>query len=617
MAPSSPTNDVIKQCEKRTSQNSTTCLRSHVVERRTFLWFPDAAKCKLKDRNTQKVPLPDGPVSCGLAWVGAPPTGLNYDPLPVDPADMVAKKNVTKPVKSTKDNTQKTDKKEKKEKTDDQGGGTAKALKESKKATKDKGSDDEVKDVTVECSAKKKKAGDLGTSKNARKKPSFQRKKANRTRTEEAPTMETETNSHRGRRVRHVPTNQAQLENYQQFLRETCNVGVQGIIKQFNDFLKAYVPPGATSKAFQSNTDKNRYKDVICLDATRVILRGGKQGETDYIHANYVDHDILSNRFIATQGPLHSTVYEFWRMVVNERSQLIFMLCQTVEMDKEKCHQYWAKDKGCAMTFKDITIKTVDVDKTTDNTNIISTLHVTSPNLEKPLVVKHWHWQNWPDRSVPQSILAPFRMLKVARVSKAPTVIHCSAGVGRTGAVIGIECALQHILSSKPCNMTQVVQELRMKRMHCVQTDLQLVYMYRCLFAYAEACGVMRNQADLDARAKQFVKEYDTLINDRLKSQPVKASPAGNVGAQPVAGPQPAAPTPMGPQPKDVHAPPAMGTPSKPGSNEYIPGTPQHTGEGSPNGPSPANSPAPPIGAPAPAAKMSAENMAPKSDYYC
>ena len=75
---------------------------------------------------------------------------------------------------------------------------------------------------------------------------------------------------------------------------------------------------------------------------------------------------------------------------------------------------------------------------------------------------------------VPQSILGPFRLLRIARTSKAPTIVHCSAGVGRTGAVIGIELALQHILTGKPTNMTAIVQELRMKRMHCVQTDMQV-----------------------------------------------------------------------------------------------------------------------------------------------
>lgn len=76
------------------------------------------------------------------------------------------------------------------------------------------------------------------------------------------------------------------------------------------------------------------------------------------------------------------------------------------------------------MTFKDITIRNVEVDKVTDNTSVISTLHV-SVGTKDPYVLKHFHWQSWPDRSVPHSILAPFRLLRVARTSKTPTIVHC------------------------------------------------------------------------------------------------------------------------------------------------------------------------------------------------
>ena len=72
-----------------------------------------------------------------------------------------------------------------------------------------------------------------------------------------------------------------------------------------------------------------------CLDQTRIILKG-KSGENDYIHANLVDGEPLCNKFIACQGPLHATTYDFWRLVVQEKAAIIIMLCQTIELNKEK-----------------------------------------------------------------------------------------------------------------------------------------------------------------------------------------------------------------------------------------------------------------------------------------
>lgn len=120
-----------------------------------------------------------------------------------------------------------------------------------------------------------------------------------------------------------------------------------------------------------------------------------KGGATDYIHANMIDSEPLCNKFICTQGPLHSTTYDFWRMCIQEKSQIIIMLCQTIEMDKEKCHQYWPKDKNHSMSFKEITIKNVDVEKTSDNSIVTSTLHVTYKKDVEPLIIKHYHWTNW------------------------------------------------------------------------------------------------------------------------------------------------------------------------------------------------------------------------------
>ncbi|KAI6205539.1 Tyrosine-protein phosphatase non-receptor type 9 [Aphelenchoides besseyi] len=299
---------------------------------------------------------------------------------------------------------------------------------------------------------------------------------------------------------RDKPSADEQRTNYVRFLKETFNIGVPGIIDLYNQELKAFVPLTATRLAFDQNMEKNRYKgnhrrmttyvvsDVVCADQCRVVLNDGHPNG-DYVHANYVNGEPLVNTFICTQGPMPNTVVDFWRMIVQEKVENIFMLCEVVEQGKTKCEQYWPRDKGVVIEFPGFMIKNLDID-TSDSTTIVCHLEVTC-KAEK-LLLKHHQWRTWPDKSVPQSVMAPFRLLKVARWGTGPTVIHCSAGIGRTGTVAVLELALQTVLTNKPLNVVQVIQHLRSMRMHAVQTDLQLVYVNKCLLAYASAAGLIQ-----------------------------------------------------------------------------------------------------------------------------
>ncbi|KAI6173320.1 Tyrosine-protein phosphatase non-receptor type 9 [Aphelenchoides besseyi] len=342
---------------------------------------------------------------------------------------------------------------------------------------------------------------------------------------------------------RDKPSADEQRTNYVRFLKETFNIGVQGIIDLYNQELKAFVPLTATRVAFDQNMEKNRYKgkhkniaayfvlDVVCADQCRVVLNDGHPNG-DYVHANYVNGEPLVNTFICTQGPMPNTVVDFWRMVVQEKVENIFMLCEVVEQGKTKCEQYWPREKGGVNEFPGFIIKNLDID-TSDSTTIVCHLEVTC-KAEK-LLLKHHQWRTWPDKSVPQSVMAPFRLLKVARWCTGPTVIHCSAGIGRTGTVAVLELALQTVLTNKPLNVVQVIQHLRSMRMHAVQTDLQLVYVNKCLLAYASAAGLI--QGTLVEKYAKFDCEYNELLRQRFSGQEQEGytplQPALGFGATP------------------------------------------------------------------------------------
>ncbi|VDK56774.1 unnamed protein product [Anisakis simplex] len=295
---------------------------------------------------------------------------------------------------------------------------------------------------------------------------------------------------------RQYPSSDAQKEHFCKFLSELFALGIEGLIREYQTNLKNYVPPGTTRVAFNRNMVRNRYKDVVCIDQTRVVLKNDKQ---DYIHASYVRGDPLVNPFICTQGPMKNTVNDFWKMMIQEKVSLIFMLCNVVEARKIKCVQYWPPEEGETIEFAGVVIKNISVDDE-DSTLVMTKLDV----------------EGMPDKWVPTSVFAPFRMLKMARQSTSrPTPVHCSARIGRKGCIVALELCIQILLMLKPFNLICAIKQLRAMRMGAVQTDIQLVYVARCLVAYATACSVMDNKSELKEKATKFEDEYNAYLKSK------------------------------------------------------------------------------------------------------
>ncbi|CAJ0603231.1 unnamed protein product [Cylicocyclus nassatus] len=265
-----------------------------------------------------------------------------------------------------------------------------------------------------------------------------------------------------------------------------------------------YIPQGP-KEAFLANESRNRYRDVLLLDNTRVVL---KNRSSDYIHASKVM--VGSNVFICTQGPLENTVESFWAMVFQENVKLIVQLCRFSEEGKEKCYEYLPRNEGI-MVFGDFVIECICRNKLPETDGATcGLLEVKSRGRKEQ--VEHILYENWYDHAAPENFNASFELIQIAKRKRknAPVVVHCSAGVGRTGCFVGVELAAHWAATKKTLQMDLLLKELRDQRMHSVQTDVQYLYIYRGLIEYLIRKGVTRR---LDV--SKFVNDYDSLIKRR------------------------------------------------------------------------------------------------------
>ncbi|KAK5966733.1 Tyrosine-protein phosphatase [Trichostrongylus colubriformis] len=280
-----------------------------------------------------------------------------------------------------------------------------------------------------------------------------------------------------------APTDE-QKAAFEAFAKVVFEIGVEGLIGEYAT-LKPYLASTYSREIFDQNPTKNRYKDVICNDFTRVVIKDGKG--SDYIHANYVRGNYLVNTFICTQGPILTTITDFWRMVLCERVSHIIMLCDTIEQGKMKCEQYWPNEQAEKMEIGDFVLTTVKV--TSSDIHVIrSTIEIVVAGGQRHKV-KHHRWRTWPDKTVPKSLLAVFRILQSVRNSSNPIVVHCSAGIGRTGSMVAIEMCLQTLLAGQKLNLLDVCRKLRDQRMHSVQVEVQYVYIAEAICEYGRAMG--------------------------------------------------------------------------------------------------------------------------------
>ena len=233
----------------------------------------------------------------------------------------------------------------------------------------------------------------------------------------------------------------------------------------------------------------NRFLDVVPQAETRVPL----DGPVRYINASFVHAaDGTPREYIAAMGPLPATIKCFWRMIWQHRVSVVVMATGLKERGKVKCERYWPEDTSAPTKYGDYTVEKVE-EVELEGAYVRAELCITEASSGEKRRLTHFWYNSWPDHGVPKLNGRPYPghamdILRDARAAQtehdggkpraSPLLVHCSAGVGRTGALIAIEHCLELLHTKKTVDPCAVVERIRRDRMALVQhaSQYQLVY---------------------------------------------------------------------------------------------------------------------------------------------
>ncbi|XP_023052461.1 tyrosine-protein phosphatase non-receptor type 9 isoform X2 [Piliocolobus tephrosceles] len=287
----------------------------------------------------------------------------------------------------------------------------------------------------------------------------------------------------------------------------------QGIYEEYED-IRRENPVGTFHCSMSpGNLEKNRYGDVPCLDQTRVKLtkRSGHT-QTDYINASFMDGYKQKNAYIGTQGPLENTYRDFWLMVWEQKVLVIVMTTRFEEGGRRKCGQYWPLEKDSRIRFGFLTVTNLGVENMNHYKKTTLEIHNTEERQKRQ--VTHFQFLSWPDYGVPSSAASLIDFLRVVRnqqslavsnmgarskgqCSEPPIVVHCSAGIGRTGTFCSLDICLAQLEELGTLNVFQTVSRMRTQRAFSIQTPEQYYFCYKAILEFAEKEGMVSSGQNL------------------------------------------------------------------------------------------------------------------------
>ncbi|KAH8387431.1 hypothetical protein KR093_007039 [Drosophila rubida] len=295
------------------------------------------------------------------------------------------------------------------------------------------------------------------------------------------------------------------LDQIVQMVRERRR---QGLIKEYLD-IRNRAPEGTFLHArMRNNLTKNRYTDVLCYDHSRVVLAREEEDDlSDYINANFVDGYKQKNAYISTQGPLPKTSQDFWRMIWEQHCLVIVMTTRVMERGRVKCGQYWEPTEDSSLEFGNYHVRTISVECNEDYT--VASLELRNLKTDEIRNVSHWQFTSWPDYGVPSSAMAMLNFLQKVRDKQAqlvralgdtwaghvrgpPIVVHCSAGIGRTGTFITLDICISRLEDVGTADIRGTVEKIRSQRAYSIQMPDQYVFCHLALIEYAHSRGMLQ-----------------------------------------------------------------------------------------------------------------------------
>ncbi|XP_072919561.1 receptor-type tyrosine-protein phosphatase C isoform X8 [Hemitrygon akajei] len=235
------------------------------------------------------------------------------------------------------------------------------------------------------------------------------------------------------------------------------------------------------------NSNKNRYIDILPYDYNRVELSpvSGEHG-SDYINASFIDGFNEPRKYIAAQGPKEETSDDFWKMVWEQKVTIIVMVTRCEEGKRPKCTQYWPTMDVKSTYFGDFSVRISEEKLCPDY--VIRKLFISQKEKSPEREVTHIQFISWPDHGVPED---PHLLLKLRQrvntfrnLFSGPIVVHCSAGVGRTGSYIGIDAMLQALEAEGRVDVYGYIVQLRRQRCLMVQVEAQYILIHQALLEY-------------------------------------------------------------------------------------------------------------------------------------
>lgn len=287
----------------------------------------------------------------------------------------------------------------------------------------------------------------------------------------------------------------------------------------------------------EENKNKNRYKNILPFDHTRVVLHNGDPNEpiSDYINANIIMPEFETKchnskpkkSYIATQGCLQNTVSDFWRMVFQENSRVISMTTKEVERGKSKCVKYWPDEYA----LKDYGIMRVrNIKESATRNYTLRELKLSKAGQENTeRTVWQYHFQTWPDHGVPNDpegvldFLEEVHHKQESIMDAGPVVVHCNTGIGRTGTFIVIDILLDIIREKgvdHDIDISKTIQMVRSQRPGMVQKEAQYRFIYMAVQHYIQR---LKHRIKEENKSKwkghEYINSMNSLVNQRTSNQ--------------------------------------------------------------------------------------------------